>query len=40
LSRRKWEDNIKMDLLEVWCGVWTVTSWLRIVTVSGLLWTR
>ena len=30
--RRRWEDNIKMDLKEVGCGVWTGTSWLRIGT--------
>ena len=28
--RRRWEDNIKMDLQEV--GVWTGSSWLRIGT--------
>jgi len=22
-NRRRWEDNIKMDLREVGCGVWT-----------------
>jgi len=27
--RRRWEDNIKIDLLEVGCGVWTGSSWLR-----------
>jgi hypothetical protein len=30
--RRRWEDNIKMDLLEVGCGAWTGSSWLRIGT--------
>ena len=30
--RRRWEDNIKIDLGEVGCGVWTVSSWLRIGT--------
>jgi hypothetical protein len=30
--RRRWEDNIKADLQEVGCGVWTVLSWLRIET--------
>ena len=30
--RRKWEDNIKMDLQEVGCGVWTGSSWLTIGT--------
>jgi len=28
--RRKWEDNIKMDLQEVGCGVWTGSNLLRI----------
>jgi hypothetical protein len=35
--RRRWEDNIKMDLREVGCGVWTASSWLRIGTGGGLL---
>ena len=30
-------DNIKMDLQEVGCGVWTETSWLRIGTGGGHL---
>jgi hypothetical protein len=30
--RRRWEDNIKMDLQEVGCGVWTGLTWLRIGT--------
>ena len=30
--RHRWEDNIKMDLQEVGCGVWTGLSWLRIGT--------
>ena len=30
--RRRWEDNIKMDLQEVGVGVWTGSSWLRIRT--------
>ena len=33
-TRRRWEDNIKMDLQEVGCGGWTGLSWLRIGTVS------
>ena len=33
--RRRWEDNIKMDLEEVGCGVWTGSSWLRIAHVAG-----
>ena len=34
---RRWEDNIKMDLQEVGCGVWAGSSWLRIRTGSGHL---
>jgi hypothetical protein len=30
--RRRWEDNIKMDLQEEGCGAWTGSSWLRIGT--------
>jgi len=33
----RWEDNIKMDLQEVGCGVWTGSSWLGIVTGGGHL---
>jgi hypothetical protein len=29
-ERHRWEDNIKMDLQEVGCGVWTGLSCLRI----------
>jgi hypothetical protein len=28
-QRRRWEDNIKMDLQLVGCGVWTGLSWPR-----------
>jgi hypothetical protein len=28
-SRRKWEDDFKIDLQEVGCGVWTGWRWLR-----------
>jgi len=35
--RRRWEDNINMDLQEVGCGVWTGLSWLRIGTGGGHL---
>ena len=28
--RHRWEDNIKFELQEVGCGVWTGSSWLRI----------
>jgi hypothetical protein len=34
--RRRWEDNIKMDLQEVWVRVvGTAWSWLRIGQVAG-----
>ena len=32
-----WVDNIKMDIQEVGCGVWTGSSWLRIGTGGGHL---
>jgi len=32
-----WEDNIKMDLQEVGCGVWTGSSWLKIGAGGGHL---
>jgi hypothetical protein len=36
--RRRWEDNIKMDLQEVgWGGAWTELIWLRIGTGGGAL---
>ena len=35
--RRRWEDNIKIYLQEVGCGVWTGLSWLRIGTGGGHL---
>jgi len=28
--RPRWEDNIKMDLQEVECGVWTGSGWLTL----------
>jgi hypothetical protein len=34
--RRRWEDNIKADLQEVGCGVWTGLSWFRIETGGHL----
>jgi hypothetical protein len=34
--RHRWED-IRMDLQEVGCGVWTGLSWLRIETGGGHL---
>ena len=38
--RRRWEDNIKMDLQEVGVGRGTGWSWLRIGTGGGHLWVR
>ena len=38
--RRRWEDNIKMDLQELKGVVGTGWSWLRIGTVGGHLWVR
>jgi hypothetical protein len=35
--RRRWESNIKMNVQEVGCGVWTGLSWLRIETGAGHL---
>jgi hypothetical protein len=35
--RSRWEDNIKMDLQEVGCGVWDGSSWLRIRKGGELL---
>jgi hypothetical protein len=35
--RRRWEDNIKMDLQEAGWGAWTGLIWLRIGTGGGLL---
>jgi hypothetical protein len=35
--RHRWKDNIRMDLQEVGCGVWTGLGWLRIETVGGHL---
>ena len=35
--RRRWKNNIKMDLYEVGCEVWTGLIWLRIGTGGGLL---
>jgi hypothetical protein len=34
---RGWEENIKMDLQEVGCGVGTGSSWLRIGSGGGNL---
>jgi len=38
--RRRWGDNIKMDLQDVGMGIWTVSSWLRIGTGGGHLCLR
>jgi hypothetical protein len=35
--RRRWEDNIKMDLQDMGWGAWTGLIWLRIGTGGGLL---
>jgi hypothetical protein len=35
--KRRWEDNIKMDLREVGRGVWTGSIWLRTGTGGGHL---
>jgi len=37
--RHRWEDNIKMDLQEVGCGVWSGSIWLKIGTGGrNLMW--
>jgi hypothetical protein len=35
--RHRWEDGIKMDLMEFSWGVWSGFTWLRVGTVGGLL---
>ena len=35
--RRRWENNIKMNLQKVGCGTWTSWNWLRKGTGVGLL---
>jgi hypothetical protein len=35
--RRRWEDNIKIDLQDVGWGAWTGLIWLRTGTGGGLL---
>ena len=35
--RRRWDDNIKMAVQEVGCGIWNGSSWLRIGTGGGHL---
>jgi hypothetical protein len=34
---KRWEVNIRIDLQEVGCGVWTGLGWLRIETGGGHL---
>ena len=36
--KSRWEHNIKIDLQEVGCGVWTGSGWLRIGVGGGHLW--
>jgi hypothetical protein len=36
-SRRRWMDNIKMDLVEIRLVMWTAMAWLRIGTSVELL---
>jgi hypothetical protein len=38
--RRRWDDNIKMDLREIGLGMWIGFIWPRIGTGSGLLQTQ
>jgi hypothetical protein len=38
--RRRWEDNIKIDLREIGCGGMDWINWLRIRTSGELLRTR
>jgi hypothetical protein len=35
--RRRWEDNIKMNLQDMGLGAWTGLTWLRIGAGGGLL---
>ena len=35
--RRRWVDNIRMDLQEVGCRIWTGLGWPRIETDGGRL---
>ena len=39
-SRLRRADNIKMDLQELGCGVWTGSSWLMIGIGGGHFWMR
>jgi hypothetical protein len=35
--RRRWEDGIRMDLIEIGLGVWIAFDWLRIGSDGELL---
>jgi hypothetical protein len=35
--RRKWEDNIRIDVRELWREVWTRFIWHKVGTSGGLL---
>jgi hypothetical protein len=35
--RRRWEDDIKMDIQELGCGAWTGLIWLSMGTGGRLL---
>jgi hypothetical protein len=35
--RRRWEDGVRMDLMEIGLGVWIRFDWLRTGTGGGLL---
>jgi hypothetical protein len=37
IHRGRWEDNIKLDLQEVGCCLWTGSSWLRTGIAGGHL---
>jgi hypothetical protein len=37
---RRWKDNVKMDVQEVGCEVWTGSSWFSIHTGGGHLCLR
>jgi hypothetical protein len=35
-TRRRWEDNIMIDLQEMGCGLWTGLSWALVIAVLNL----
>jgi hypothetical protein len=35
IPRRRWEDDIKINLKGIWLGLWTGFVWLRIGTDGG-----